>query len=1595
MGATAPPRVVHALPGRARIHAPAWPGTAPAALEAGLARSRGIRRVRASGRTRNLLVEYDEDRLDEPTVLRRVARAVRDVRVATEPAPPASPRPTPAPVLVTHASPSRARIAVRALDRDADLGRRLVERIGRRSGIRRVVPSALTGRVLVEFDDAVADLEGILEDIGEVAPPAPDEHEHELPAHPLDPAPVIEGAARVVGSALGLALLLGRRATGATAAPVTAPGPGEIAGCMLLLDGVPAVAHRLEDRVGHERKELLFAAVGIASMTSSGGALGLVFAGVSGLRVLTEALARREAWSAYERRLGDGSPAYPGAVVTLDAGRRVPLHGRVVDGAAIGQTRDGAPQSLVPSAAVDAGVPVHGGPITVELAGEADVARATPEPPAHAAAGSAHERYLHLLPFAAVGAALCAGVATRSLGRALTTLLVLNPRPALAGAEQADRAAAARVLRAGVTVVGSRPERPVRRPDLLVLDGARTLCDGWELRDAVATGEEHDRAGVLALAGAVAAAAGSPWGGALPGNARVMPTDGAFDGQVASATVDGERWTVGPGDEPRRGDDALPAEPGDRRLVVRRERDARVAGVLALRARMAGGAAALVEACRVRAIRLELVSAGGTEAARAIAARAGVPLVVGAAEERVAAMRAEGLVVAVVGDGAASGPAFEAADLGIGLSSGLSGPFGARADVLAPRLEAVAAIVEAGARRDLAVRDAAAFSVAANLAGAAWALRAAPPFRAGGQPVLLGGLAAMLDAALRLGGGRRERTVIERLTDPLPERWGRQGPAAVLRRLESSADGLTWEQVERRWAPPAQPAGRRVFLDAVARQMASPLVAFLAGGAVLSLSIGAVGDAAMIGAVVLANALVGAWQERQAGQATRALQQLGPPLARVLRAGREEEIPARRLVPGDVLVLVPGDRIAADARLLEAASLEIDEAALTGESIAVAKSAHNGTDASRVVLEGTDVTAGTGRAVVVAVGADTRMGAIAAALREDGRGPSVLDERLGRIVWRALPFILLGGVAATVSGIAAGRPAVQQLALGASIAIAAVPEGLPLLAGVAEAGVARRLARRHALVTRLSAVEALGRVDVACVDKTGTLTTGRLALRCVADAAGRPAAPEALPAHLLEVLRTATMASPPPSGAAAAAHPTDVAVIEGARAAGVADGEGRRGAETPFDPMRGFHATVVDARMRLKGAAEAIAPRCTQVRTADGDRPLDAAGREALLEHTASLAADGLRVLLVAEGDPDAGVEDPQGLVATGFVGIGDPLRAASRAAVARCREAGVRVVMLTGDHPATAAAVAREVGLPADGEHVLTGAEVAALDDDALSRRLEEATVIARSTPLDKLRIVEALRRRGHVVAMTGDGVNDAPALRLADVGVAMGRHGTAVARHAADLVLTDDDFATLAEALVEGRGFWGNLRRALGLLLGGNAGEVVTIVAVGATGLGTSLTTRQVLTVNLVSDVLPAMSVAMRPPPHRDLAALAREGGTALDAPLRAEILRRAAGTAVPSLAACALAAGLGRAQAVGAVAFLSVIGTQLAQTLAMGWTDGRPDPAIAGAVAGSVGALTLGAALPPTRTFLGLGGLTPAGIGLALGASAAAPAVARALP
>jgi cation-transporting ATPase I len=1052
---------------------------------------------------------------------------------------------------------------------------------------------------------------------------------------------------------------------------------------------------------------------------------------------------------------------------------------------------------------------------------------------------------------------------------------------------------------------------------------------------------------------------------------------------VASAELDGERWLLAPARARRTGRYVLELRPARRSRAI---------GTLALRLAPAPGLEQLLETCRRLGVPIEVVAHPEASAA-ALAAEHGIPEVAGDALDRVRDLQATGGIVAVVSDRSHAGPEFAECDLAIGLTSGRSGHFAARADLLAADLSSVAAIIDAGARRDSAVRDAVLASVGSNLAGAAWGLGGNPRFERASHATYLGALAAITDSYVRLRGGQRARSLVERLSDPRPERFGRLSVDDALAALGSRAEGLTQSEVEARSGRRAVPPRRSELVSSILDQVNSPLTAILGAGAVVSLALGAVGDVAMIAAVIVANTAVGVWQERAAGRAAEALERMSARTAKVLRDGELVSIDAGELVPGDVIVLGPGDRVPADARLIASDELEVDEAALTGESLPVEKLADGGTEANRIVLEGSDITVGSGRAVVVAVGRGTRMGATAAAVALEETRSSPLGQRLGQMFSEGLPFIVGGGALVTLGGVLWGRPLVPQLALGASVAIGAVPEGLPLLAGVAQAAVARRLASRNALVRRLSAVEALGRVDVACADKTGTLTEGHPALTTVSDPDGHQLAPGQLTEAWRPILEAAALASPHPDSPALAAHPTDVAVIAAADRAGLtATRELPREDEQPFEPSRGFHATLAGGRLFVKGAAELVSTRCTGVRRDGARRPLTATGRRALLDIVERLSSDGLRVLMVAEGPADASLENPRGLTALGFVGISDPLRAGVRAAVERCETAGVRVMMLTGDHPATARAVAREAGL--NGAGLLTGEELGRLADEELDLRLESTRVIARISPLDKLRIVEALQRRGHVVAMTGDGVNDAPALRLADVGVAMGRGGTDVAREAADLVLADDDFATLVETFVEGRGFWHNIRRALALLLGGNLGELALMIGAGVSGLEAPLTTRQVLAVNLVTDVLPALSVAVQEPEHRDLAALSREGTAALDRPLRRGILSRGLATGLPSFAAYALSYRTAEAARRRAVAFNSVVAAQLVQTLDAGHAEGRLSPEVVGAVTGSLAFITAMQTLPALRQFFGLAPPAPLGLALCGAAILSSLAISRGL-
>ncbi len=1742
------PHILSSIPGRIRVHLPHWPGNGQRSLERRVRTLPGVRRVEANPLTGNILINFDPRTTDENALLAILGTARQDTAGLPED------KPLPPVMHDGGSGPVRhARIAVRGLDRDPRVARKVLERLRNLFGVR-ARASLLTGRVLVEYDARYVDFHELLARVADVE--LPDLPGEDRPDHPLDKGPLLHSATRTVGAAIGLGLVVIRRLAGLGVSPGRVKAAATAAAIIGLLRSFPSIRNGLRRLLGTNAADLAFSSASVVTLAFSGSPLGLTVTGLEGLFLLTEVMARRSAWRRYEERLQGTAAAEPGAVIRLEAGEFVPLPAEVIEGTGTAIGRDGLPRQIAPGVKVSAGAELSGGPFVVQLEGGKPF---LPLPRPAPVAPNLYTRYLRTLGPLSLGYAAVTALLTRSTARTFNALLLVNPRTAMIGMESANLDAAARVLRAGVTVVGTRPDRTIRLPDVLLLDGPRVLTDGLEITtvlpleesldsphvlelaagvsaaagspwgsvfphsgNGTATGgtfnglwaaasvqgerytlgppedppaigeavEQRHRGGyllmlsreedghplglvslrprpgqknpplsnrppllndgleittvlpmdesldsdqVLALAGGVSAASGSPWGKVFPPFNNAPATDGSFNGLWAAASVEGERYTLGPPEDPPPIGEAVERRhQGGYLLVLCREEDWRPLGFVTLRPRLDAGAKQLVETCRQLGVRLEMLTAGAPDTAAAVARHAGVTLVPSADAVAVIRERQQtGAFVAFVSDSAQAAPGFAHADLAIGLAHSPTGQFPARADLLAPDLDAIAAVLESGARRDRAVRDAVGFSAAANLFGAIWGFRGRPGVEQASHGVYVSALAALADGWLRLRGGKRSGSSLSQLIDPHPERWGRQNVTSVLRALKTTEAGLSSAQAAQRQATTPQSLGRAEVVTALLDQVRNPVNAILTGGALLSLIAGGAPlDIVIIGATVAINVTVGFWQERQADKAAEALRRLGTTTARVLRDGNIVTIPATSVVPGDVLLLAPGDRVPADARLLAAQSLEVDEAALTGESVPVVKRADDAVPPeNRIVLEGSGVVVGTGRAVAVAVGRQTRLGATAAALSLEEIEESPFGARLARLLQLALPIAAVGGVTVIVSGLLWGKPLVSQVSVGASIALAVVPESLTLLAGTGQVGVARRLARRHALLRRLSAVEALGRVDIACTDKTGTMTEGRLAVSLVAGLSEdrsqrsedrsqrsevreqelgganlssltsdlRPLTSDFWPlaSDLREVLLTAALASPHPEAADAVAHPTDVAVIAAARAAGLEEELSQtHRREAPFEPDQSYHAAVVGDRLCLKGAPEAVCPRCTRLRRDGVDQPLDDAGREALLDQAHRYSARGLRILMVADGPPDTSVEDPQGLRALGFVGISDPLRPSVPAAVRRCHEAGVRVVMITGDHPATARAVARDAGLPVGDDNLLTGAELAELDNDELDRRLEQATVIARATPLDKLRIIEGLRRRGHTVAMTGDGVNDAPALRLADVGVAMGRGGTEVARQAADVVLADDDFATLVEALVEGRGFWRNMRGALGLLLGGNIGELGLIVSTTALGFTSPLNTRQILAVNLITDALPALSVVLQPPEHRNLAALAREGTSALDASLRRDVFRRGAATTLPALAAYLLARGSGTAEQAGAVAFGTVVATQLSQTLDAGWSEGNLNRPVLMAVGGSAAFLLSTLTLRPMRNLLGLAVPTPAGWTLIGAGAVAAVALSRLL-
>jgi Ca2+-transporting ATPase len=657
-------------------------------------------------------------------------------------------------------------------------------------------------------------------------------------------------------------------------------------------------------------------------------------------------------------------------------------------------------------------------------------------------------------------------------------------------------------------------------------------------------------------------------------------------------------------------------------------------------------------------------------------------------------------------------------------------------------------------------------------------------------------------------------------------------------------------------------------------QLTDFMVLVLICAAVIAGLLGEVEDAVAIGVIVVVNAALGFAQEHRAEAAMSALQAMGAPCARVLRGGAPQVVPAAALVPGDLVLIEAGDMLPADLRLCAAAALRVDEAALTGESAPVEKRtdalplpALPVGDRQNMAHKGTLVTHGRGAGLVVATGMATELGHIAALLRAVEVPQTPLQRRLARF-GRRLALVVLALCAAFFGlGLLRGEPPLTMFLTALSLAVAAIPEALPAVLTVSLAVGARTMAGRSALVRRLSAVETLGSVTVICTDKTGTLTENRMRVAAWWEPGGA-AAPSP---PLLDGMALCSDARWDPAEAPLG-DPTEVALVEAAAAQGHDPAALRRAmprvAELPFSSERARMSTVHRLGERFvvftKGAPEAVLEACAGQRGPGGPAPVD---RAAALAAAEDMASGGLRVLAFATRRLDAlpapgalgAVEDALRFV--GLVGLHDPPRPGAAEAVRLCQSAGVRVVMITGDHPATAAAVARALGVLAEGGAVMTGAELAALSPEALAARSGAVQVYARMAPEQKIRVVRALQAQGELVAMTGDGVNDAPALRQADIGVAMGRGGTDVAREAAHMVLLDDNFATIVGAVREGRRIYDNLRRFIRYALAGNAGELVALVAAPLLGLPIPLEPIHILWVNLVTDGLPGLALAAEP--------------------------------------------------------------------------------------------------------------------------------------
>jgi Ca2+-transporting ATPase len=718
--------------------------------------------------------------------------------------------------------------------------------------------------------------------------------------------------------------------------------------------------------------------------------------------------------------------------------------------------------------------------------------------------------------------------------------------------------------------------------------------------------------------------------------------------------------------------------------------------------------------------------------------------------------------------------------------------------------------------------------------------------------------------------------------------WHSLNPDALTQTLQlDTRKGLSDDEVlkrRQRFGPNSLTEGRKSsLLRLFLHQFADVMILVLIAAAAIAGLLGELVDAIAILVILLLNALIGTVQAFRAEKALAALRKMTSPTATVRRNGSILSIPAGELVPGDLVLLEAGNLVPADLRLLEAADLQLDESTLTGESQTVEKSPETLAEPDLVLMErcnmlfkGTHVTRGRGMGVTVATGMQTELGKIAGLLAQEETLQTPLQKRLERFSKRLALAVLVIAALIFVTGLLRGEAILLMFMTAVSLAVAAIPEALPAVVTISLALGVRKMSRHHALMRNLPAVETLGSVTYICSDKTGTLTLNRMTLDQIWTPAGiepklKPADTAPLWRHMGQALALCNDSQPQANGGLLG-DPTETALYRAAREAGLdgADLQNRlpRVGEIPFtskrQAMTTLHRSDSGIVAYLKGAPEVLLTRCREQLTAKGSEPFD---HDSVTAQAEAMAGQGYRVLAVAcrvfRDRPDTSQTEmiERDLTLLGLVGLIDPPREAVLEAVQECYSAGITPVMITGDHPATAEAIAHRLGISRDGERVISGRELAEIDEQNLRAQVLDNRIYARMTPEQKITIVKALQTEAQVVAMTGDGVNDAPALKRADIGVAMGERGTDVAREAAAMVLTDDNFATIVRAVKEGRRIFDNIRKFIKYTMTSNAGEIWTLFLAPFLGLPIPLLPIQILWINLVTDGLPGLALAAEP--------------------------------------------------------------------------------------------------------------------------------------